>query len=135
MTHSKLVKISLHRNRHLSLKRTESDLTWSLHGFLMPYLSSVPLKENSTHPQQISFTEFFYCCFAQHRAQNLLNCYAASNHAMLQGEMYYSEEFPLTRLVLLVEYRLKTESLKNYLKYKHVKEKKSLKKKIGKIPF
>lgn len=43
---------------------------------------------------------------------------------MLQGEMYYSEEFPLTRLVLLVEYKLKTESLKNNLKYKHVKEKK-----------
>lgn len=48
---------------------------------------------------------------------------------MLQGEMYYSEEFPLTRLVLLVEYRLKTESLKNYLKYKHVKEKKKSKEK------
>lgn len=38
--------------------------------------------------------------------------------------MYYSEEFHLARLVLLVEYKLKTEFLKNNLKHEHVKKQK-----------
>lgn len=45
---------------------------------------------------------------------------------MLQGEMYYSKEFNLTRLVLLVKYQLKTEFLKNNVKHEHVKKKKKV---------
>lgn len=50
---------------------------------------------------------------------------------MLQGEVYCSEEIHLTRLVLLVEYKLKTEFLKNNLKHEHVGEKKKSEEKKG----
>lgn len=40
--------------------------------------------------------------------------------------MYRAEGFDLTMLVLLAEYKLKTEILKNNFKYKHVKKKRRL---------
>lgn len=43
---------------------------------------------------------------------------------MLQRELYYSEGYGFTMLVLLAEYKLKTKILKNNFKYKHVKKKK-----------
>lgn len=51
--------------------------------------------------------------------------------------MYYSEGLDLTVLVLLAEYKLKREILKNNFKYKDVekkKKKKSVEKNPGKIP-
>lgn len=41
---------------------------------------------------------------------DLLNCYPEFNQAMLQGGIYYFEEFHLTRLAQLAEYKLKTVS-------------------------
>lgn len=80
------------------------------------------------------FLKILHCCFAQHKAHNLLNCYPASNQAMLQRERFCSEGYGLTMLVLLAEYKLKTKILKNNFKYKHVKKKKVAEKKPGKIP-
>lgn len=75
--------------------------------------------------------QILHCCFAQHKAHNLLNCHPASYQAMLQRELYYSEGYGLTMLVLLAEYKLKTKILKNNFKYKHVKkEKEGCRKKI-----
>lgn len=53
-----------------------------------------------------------------------MNCYPASNQAVLQGQIYYSEGLDLTVLVLLAEYKLKREILKNNFKYKDVEKKK-----------